>query len=122
MKVLLTVFLATICTLAAAMTEIDLTMENYTCHGIRINEQTTQETLSANCKNVRTTTHSQVISGRNPNRIRGGGDQISMMNSRSGTIILTLYSIEFYTDNNSDMVCSFQNEILNKCEIKDSQP
>lgn len=97
-----------------AMTTVNLTTPQYQCNGQYITKQTTVDQLMSNCKNAKQIQHSNVVSGRNPNRIPGGGADITQDNSADNED--SLDKVKFYTDKGSYMICYFNNSSLVKCK------
>lgn len=97
-----------------AMTTVDLTTPRYQCNGQYITKQTTIDQLMSNCKNAKQIEHMNVVSGRNPNRIPGGGADMTEDNSQDNEDAMD--KVKFYSDKSNYMICYFKNSQLVKCK------
>ncbi len=113
MKSLLVILLAITAGSTFAMSTVDFSKSSYSCNGMKITPQTTEATLVANCKKAQVVVHEQVVSGRNPNRISGGGADITAPTDDTDA---TLEKVKFYADDNSPMACYYRNTNFIKCK------
>lgn len=107
--------LITLCSSSFAMSTADLTQPYYKCNGTLITTQTTINQLMSNCKNAKLVERTEVVSGRNANRIPGGGADMTSDNSTDNED--SMDKVKFYTDRNSYMICYFKNSNLAKCKV-----